>query len=46
MTEVVAESFQLLEKRDNSANQNSMAEQIPPSFQGTTLNIEDDDLPF
>lgn len=46
VTEVIAESFQLLEKRDNSANQNSMTEQMPPSLQGTTLNIEDDDLPF
>jgi single-stranded DNA-binding protein 4 len=46
VTEVVAESFHLLEKRENSSNQNSMVEQMPPSLQGTTLNIEDDDLPF
>lgn len=46
VTEVVAESFQLLEKRDNSANQNSMAEQMPPSFAGNPMGIKDDDLPF
>lgn len=32
VTEVVAENFQILEKRDNTANQNSMTEQMPPSF--------------
>ena len=46
VTEVVAESFQLLEKRDNSANQNSMAEQMPPQFAGNPMDIKDDDLPF
>ena len=46
VTEVVAESFQLLEKRDNSANQNSMAEQMPHSFAGDPMDIKDDDLPF
>ena len=46
VTEMVAESFQLLEKRDNSANQNSMAEQMPPSFAGNPMDIKDDDLPF
>ena len=46
VTEVVAESFQLLEKRDNLANQNSMAEQMPPSFAGNPMDIKDDDLPF
>ena len=46
VTEVVAESFQLLEKRDNSANQNSMAEQMPPPFAGDPIDIKDDDLPF
>lgn len=46
VTEVVAESFQLLEKRDNSANQNSMAEQMPPSFARDPMDIKDDDLPF
>ena len=46
VTEVVAESFQLLEKCDNSANQNSMAEQMPPSFAGDPMDIKDDDLPF
>lgn len=38
VTEVVADSFQILEKRDNSANQSSMDSQIPP--------FSDDDLPF
>lgn len=46
VTEVVAENFQLLEKRNNSANQNSMAEQMPPSFAGDPMDIKDDDLPF
>lgn len=46
VTEVVAESFQILEKRDNSANRNSMAEQMPPSFAGNPMDIKDDDLPF
>lgn len=46
VTEVVAESFQLLEKRDNSANQNSMAEQMLPSFAGDPMDIKDDDFPF
>ncbi|VKJ72141.1 prophage LambdaSa2, single-strand binding protein [Streptococcus pneumoniae] len=47
VTEVVAETFQLLEKRDNSANQSNIEEQMPASF-GTTnpLDISDDDLPF
>ena len=46
-TEVVAESFQTLEKKDNSANQSSMENQMPPNF-GTTnpMDISDDDLPF
>ena len=38
VTEVVADSFQILEKRDNSANQSSMDSQMPP--------FSDDDLPF
>ena len=46
VTEVVAESFQLLEKRYNSANQNSIAEQMPPSFAGDPMDIKDDDFPF
>lgn len=46
VTEVVAESFQLLEKRDNSANRNSMDEQMPPSFESNQMNIPDDGLPF
>ena len=47
VTEVVAESFQILEKKDNSANQASMENQIPPSFEKTNpMDISDDDLPF
>lgn len=38
VTEVVADSFQILEKRDNSANHSSMDSQMPP--------FSDDDLPF
>ena len=47
VTEVVAESFQTLEKKDNSANQSSMENQMPPSF-GTSdpMDIPDDGLPF
>lgn len=45
VTEVVAESFQILEKRDNTANQNSMTEQMPPSF-ASPMDITDDELPF
>lgn len=47
VTEVVANTFQLLEKRDNSANQSNIEDQMPASF-GTTnpLDISDDDLPF
>jgi len=45
VTEVVAESFQVLEKRDNTANQNSMTEQMPPSF-ASPMDITDDKLPF
>ena len=46
VTEVVIDSFRSLEKRDNSANQNSMAEQMPPSFAGDPMDIKDDDFPF
>ena len=47
VTEVVAESFQILEKKDNSANNASMENQIPPSFKKTNpIDISDDDLPF
>ncbi|HFU4362859.1 TPA: single-stranded DNA-binding protein [Streptococcus suis] len=46
VTEVVAESFQILEKRDNSANYSSMEEQMPPNFAGQPMDITDDDLPF
>ena len=47
VTEVVAETFQLLEKRDNSANQSNIEEQMPASFGATNpMDICDDDLPF
>lgn len=46
VTEVVAESFQVLEKRDNSANYSSMDEQMPPGFSGQPMDVSDDDLPF
>ena len=46
MTEVVAESFQVLEKRDNSANYSSMDEQMPPGISGQPMDIDDDGLPF
>lgn len=45
VTEVVAESFQVLEKRDNTANQTSMTEQMPPSYT-SPMDITDDKLPF
>ena len=47
VTEVVAESFQTLEKKDNIANHSSMENQMPPSFGATNpLDISDDDFPF
>ena len=47
MTEVVAESFQLLEKRDKTADHSSMENQMPPTFGATNpLDISDKDLPF
>ena len=47
VTEVVAESFQTLEKKDNSANRSNMEKQMPPSFGATNpMDISDDDLPF
>ena len=47
MTEVVAESFQLLEKRDKTADHSSMENQMPASFEKTNpMDISDDDLPF
>ena len=47
VTEVVADTFQLLEKRDNSANQSNIEEQMPASFGATNpLDISDDDTPF
>lgn len=45
VTEVVAENFQVLEKRDNTANQNSMTEQMPPNY-ANPMDIDDSDLPF
>ncbi|MFS9328652.1 single-stranded DNA-binding protein [Streptococcus anginosus] len=47
VTEVVAETFQVLEKRDNSANHSSMDSQMPPNFGNSQpMDISDDDLPF
>jgi single-stranded DNA-binding protein 4 len=47
VTEVVADTFQLLEKRDNSANQANIEDQMPASFGATNpLDISDDDMPF
>lgn len=47
VTEVVAESFQILEKKDNAANHASMENQIPPGFEKTNpMDVSDDDLPF
>ena len=45
VTEVVAESFQVLEKRDNTSNQNSMTEQMPPNY-ANPMDIDESDLPF
>lgn len=47
VTEVVADTFQLLEKRDNTANQSNIEDQMPASFGATNpLDISDDDMPF
>ena len=47
VTEVVAESFQLLEKRDKTADHSSMENQMPPSFGASDpMDIPDDGLPF
>lgn len=47
VTEVVADSFQLLESRNKSANHSSMDEQMPPDFgNNNPMDISDDDLPF
>ena len=46
VTEVVAESFQVLEKRDNAANKSSLDNQMPPNFSGQPMDMSDDDLPF
>lgn len=45
VTEVVAENFQILEKRDNTANQNSTTEQMPPNY-ANPMDIDESDLPF
>lgn len=46
VTEVVADTFQLLKKRDNSANQSNIEDQMPASFGATNpLDISDDDMP-
>ena len=45
VTEVVAENFQVLEKRDNTANKNSMTEQMPPNY-ANPMDIDESDLPF
>ena len=45
VTEVVAENFQILEKRDNTANQNSMTEQMTPNY-ANPMDIDESDLPF
>lgn len=45
VTEVVTENFQILEKRDNTANQNSMTEQMPPNY-ANPMDIDESDLPF
>lgn len=41
VTEVIAESFQILEKRDNGQNQDSLYQNEP-----TPPEIHDEDLPF
>lgn len=41
VTEVVADNFQTLEKRDNSANNDSLYNQAP-----NVPDVSDDDLPF
>ncbi|MGV3011514.1 single-stranded DNA-binding protein [Streptococcus thoraltensis] len=47
VTEVVADGFQILEKRDNTANQSSMENQIPPNFENSPpADVEEPDLPF
>ena len=47
VTEVVAESFQILEKRDKTADHSSMENQMPPSFGASDpMDIPDDGLPF
>ncbi|MGT2743656.1 single-stranded DNA-binding protein [Streptococcus plurextorum] len=43
---VAVGAFNILEKRDNSANYSSMDEQMPPGFSGQPMDITDDDLPF
>ena len=47
VTEVVADTFKLLEKRDNTANQSNIEDQMPANYgQGEPMDISDDDFPF
>lgn len=46
VTEVVADSFQILEKRDNTANKSSMENQMPPSYENNQTGDISDNLPF
>lgn len=46
VTEVVAESFHVLEKRDNGANVDSLVSQMPPGYGNADSGILEDDLPF
>lgn len=42
VTEVMAESFQVLENRDKKSNQESMDSQLPPHYN----SVVEEDLPF
>ncbi|MGT2951611.1 single-stranded DNA-binding protein, partial [Streptococcus cuniculi] len=49
VTEVIADSFQLLESRakeNQAANQASMAQHAPYFGPTTPMDVSDDDLPF
>jgi len=52
VTEVVVETFQLLEprtvneQRQSSQNNNQQNDNSDPNFEGSTIDISDDDLPF
>lgn len=46
VTEVVADSFQSLEKRDNTANNSSLESSMPSHLAGNAMDIQDSDLPF